>query len=127
MTNRKCPYCGSYGEDAIDTDVGHEITIPVKRDEHGPVSEKSVKELFLKIEEERLELIAALATTGIGIDVAAGEYYPGSYIFREEIANEWADTITALTTLADAIGIDADERAAAIARCNRRNLDRGRL
>jgi len=115
------------GKVATDTDVGCKIPLPVKRDEKGPVNEKSVKELLAKIEEERLELIEALITSGIELDMASGEYCIGSDIMREKMADEWADMVTASVTFLDAIGIDVNDRAAAVRRCNERNRERGRL
>ena len=118
------------GAIATDTNVGHEIPLPVKRDERGPVSEKSVKELLAKVYEELSELQFAMRGAGIDIDDIDNQSWatsmPDDYETKA-VYDEWADTITALTTLAYAIGIYSDDRAAAIARCNKRNADRGRL
>lgn len=108
---------------ATDTDVGHEIPLPVKRDERGPVREKTVKELFAKIDEELTEFKAAVLAV-LNLDDTPSDLPTGIY---PVIADEAVDSITAIVTNCEALGIDADARAAAIARCNRRNLDRGRL
>jgi predicted nucleic acid-binding Zn-ribbon protein len=107
------------GKVVTDTNVGCKMPRPVKRDEKGPVSEKKMKELLAKVYEELTELQFAMGQVGIDLDRANENIV--------DVYDEWADTITALFTLADALGIDADERAAAIERCNRRNSDRGRL
>ena len=139
-----CPECGAEGPKmdteeeagaewdkvagaiATDTNVGHEIPLPVKRDERGEIEKQTVKQLFSKINEELDELKEAVQIGVAGLR----SYACDSYISEgalEIIADEAADTITAITTLCEAIGIDADARAAAIARCNKRNQDRGRL
>lgn len=146
-----CPYCGlegpktgteqrawgawgivekSYARFATGNNVGQKMPLPVKRDERGPVSEKSVKELLAKVFEELSELQFAMRGAGIDIDDIDNQSWATSMPNDREtkaVHDEWADTITALTTLAYAIGIYSDERAAAIARCNKRNQDRGRL
>ena len=104
---------------ATGTNVGCKMPRPVKRDEKGPVSEKKMKELLAKVYEELTELQFAMCQVGIDLDRANENIV--------DVYDEWADTITALTTLADALGIDADERAAAIERCNERNRNRNRL
>lgn len=119
------------GAIATDTNVGHEIPLPVKRDERGPVSEKSVKQLLAKVYEEMSELQFAFCAVGIDIDDIGNRMLdnrpPTVPAHIRAVYDEWADVVTALTTLADALGIDADARAAAIERCNKRNQDRGRL
>lgn len=144
-----CPECGAEGPKmdteeeagaewdkvagaiATDTNVGHEIPLPVKRDERGPVSEKSVKQLLAKVYEEMSELQFAFCAVGIDIDDIGNRMLdnrpPTVPAHIRAVYDEWADVVTALTTLADALGIDADARAAAIERCNKRNQDRGRL
>ena len=101
--------------------------MPVMRDEHGAVEDKTLKELFAKINEELDELKAAVfrEVPISGIDSVAGSVYGGG--IRRMIADEAADTITAITTLCEALGIDAGARAAAIARVNEKNWERGRL
>lgn len=97
--------------------------LPVKRDEQGPVREKTVKELFAKIDEELTEFKAAVLAV-LNLDDTPSDLPTGIY---PVIADEAVDSITAIVTNCEALGIDADDRAAAIARCNRRNQDRGRL
>ena len=45
----------------------------------------------------------------------------------EQIAEEAADTVTAITTLCEAIGIDANMRSDAVETVNMKNRARGRL
>lgn len=113
------------GRVATDTNVGYKRPLPVKRDERGPVREKTLKELLAKCDEERNEWLEQIFNSfALGMIPSRA---PVDDKEAEHIADEWADMLTATVTLMDAIGIDADERAAAIARCNRRNADRGRL
>lgn len=105
-----------------DFDEPLEMPLPVKRDEHGPVSDKTVKELLAKINEE-LDELKEIVLFCKPLDFRCN--YQKTH--RDKIADEAADTITAITTLLDALGIYSDERAAAITRCNKRNRERGRL
>jgi len=89
--------------------------IPVVRDEHGEIREQTVKRLFAKINEELDELKHALVVRKYFLDM------------DEHIAEEAADTITAITTLLEALGIDAEARDEAQRRVNAKNREKGRL
>jgi NTP pyrophosphatase (non-canonical NTP hydrolase) len=106
--------------------------LPCVRDEHGDIRGQTVKQLFAKIDEELNELKAAVLCTATQygyiseqcqkIDiVSAGETE------TEELAEEAADTITAITTLCEALGIGAEMRDEAQRRVNDKNRERGRL
>ena len=98
---------------------------PVVRDERGPVSKKTLKELLSKVDEERLEWLEKVLDS-FSLDMLPCRA-PVDDEEAEDIADEWADMLTATVTLMDAIGIDADARASALARCEEKNLERGRL
>ena len=88
---------------------------PCVRDEHGEMKEQSVKQLFAKINEELDELKQALFIRKYFLDM------------DEHIAEEAADTITAITTMLEALGIDTEMRDEAQRRVNAKNRERGRL
>ena len=89
--------------------------LPCVRDEHGETREQTVKALFAKIDEELTELKQA---------VFIRRHFKN---MEERIAEEAADTITAITTMLEALGIDAEMRAEAQKRVNEKNRERGRL
>lgn len=89
--------------------------LPCVRDEHGEIKEQTVKQLLAKINEELDELKHALVVRKYFLDM------------DENIAEEAADTITAITTLCEALGIDAEMRDKAQRRVNAKNRERGRL
>lgn len=94
-----------------------ERPLPVVRDECGEIKRQTVKQLFQKINEELDELKEAFVCYDHMDD-------------DEELLNvaeEAADTITAITTLCEALGIDADARNEAQRRVNEKNRKRGRL
>lgn len=99
--------------------------LPCVRDEHGEIREQTVKVLLGKAQEEFIELVAEIAyVADIGapandasIDTAHKRY----------ISEEAADTITAITTMLEALGIDAEMRDEAQRRVNEKNRERGRL
>ena len=74
------------------------------------------KEHFAKIDEELNELKEAVIL-----------YSSSDYGNLECIAEEAADTITAITTMLEALGIDAEMRDEAQRRVNDKNRKRGRL
>ncbi len=89
--------------------------LPCVRDEHGETREQTVKELLAKIDEELTELKQV---------VFIRRYFKN---MEERIAEEAADTITAITTMLEALGIDAEMRDEAQRRVNAKNRERGRL
>lgn len=100
--------------------------LPCVRDEHGAIKNQTVKDLVEKIDSELTELKWELAS------------YPSNYVafyYAESvrpiewvrIADEAADTITAITTLLEALGIDVEARNEAQRRVNSKNRERGRL
>lgn len=91
--------------------------LPCVRDEHGEIREKTVKQLFAKINEELDELKQA---------VFFSDSLPENQLIGA-VAEEAADTITAITTMLEALGIDAEMRDEAQRRVNDKNRERGRL
>jgi NTP pyrophosphatase (non-canonical NTP hydrolase) len=89
--------------------------LPCVRDEHGEIKEQTVKQLLQKINEELDELKQALFIRKYFLDM------------DEHVAEEAADTITAITTMLEALGIDAEMRDEAQRRVNEKNRERGRL
>lgn len=91
--------------------------VPCLRDERGEIKTQTVKQLFAKINEELDELKQA---------VFFSESLPEDHLIGA-VAEEAADTITAITTLCEALGIDAKMRDEAQRRVNKKNLERNRL
>jgi NTP pyrophosphatase (non-canonical NTP hydrolase) len=90
--------------------------LPCVRDERGEIKEQSVIKLLIgKINEELDELKEAVVVRKYFLDM------------DEHIAEEAADTITAITTMLEALGIDAEMRDEAQRRVNEKNRKRGRL
>ncbi len=99
--------------------------LPCVRDEHGEIREQTIKALFAKIDEECNELKDAVV---YGIDSARLLSVAKDKTFCPEyIAEEAADTITAITTMLEALGIDAEMRDEAQRLVNAKNKERGRL
>lgn len=99
--------------------------MPCVRDEHGEIREQTVKQLFAKINEELDELKDSVvygADSGRLLSVAKDKTFCPEYI-----ALEAADTITAITTMLEALGINAEMRDEAQRRVNSKNRERGRL
>jgi len=90
---------------------------PCVRDEHGEIREQTVKRLLAKIDEELNELKQA---------VFLADSLPHGQLIGA-VAEEAADTITAITTMLEALGIDAEMRNEAQRRVNEKNRERGRL
>lgn len=80
------------------------------------IKNRTDKEHFAKIDEELNELKEAV--------ILSSSEYDGNL---ESIAEEAADTITAITTMLEALGIDAEMRDEAQRRVNEKNRMRGRL
>lgn len=122
-----CPYCGEpYDAEGYVIDR----PLPCVRDEHGAIKEQTVKQLFAKIDEELDELKAAVLSVFYGLNVVPSDRPDLKNIGDDEmplIASEAADTITAITTMLEALGIDAKMRDEAQRRVNNRNRERGRL
>jgi len=97
--------------------------LPAVRDEHGEIKERTVKELLGKINEELDELKEeTLKTQWLNM-----QPQPLGKKYGFDLAEEAADTITAITTLLEALGIDAEMRDEAQRRVNAKNRERGRL
>jgi NTP pyrophosphatase (non-canonical NTP hydrolase) len=101
--------------------------LPCVRDEHGEIQEQTIKELLLKINEELDELKEVLAFVICTKDFQEKPDCENYAEMRKDIAEEAADTITAITTMLEALGIDAEMRDEAIRRVNEKNRERGRL
>ena len=101
--------------------------LPCVRDEHGAIKEQTVKALLAKIDEELNELKEAVFCSE-EYDNDINEFSHFIHEFEKNpIAEEAADTITAIATLCEALGIDAAMRDEAIRRVNAKNRERGRL
>ncbi len=103
--------------------------LPCKQDENGEIREQRIKALLAKISAEMDELKEAIfffAEVGIKTKAvkAKDELREAD---RETIAEEAADTITSITTMLEALGIDEDMRTQAQMRVNEKNRERGRL
>lgn len=125
-------YYAGLDEDGVplETDSKDELyprPMPCVRDEHGEIREQTVKALITKINEELDELKEAVFVIYQTHSLCSqyGAYKPGTQ--EEAIAKEAADTITAITTLCEALGIDAEMRSDAQRRVNEKNRERGRL
>lgn len=108
---------------------GGYIPLPCVCDEHGEIKGQTVKRLMAKVNaelDEMKEAIFFFAEVGMKTKAlnAVDELREAD---RETIAEEAADTITAITTLLEALGIDADMRVEAQRRVNNKNRERGRL
>lgn len=100
--------------------------LPCIRDEHGEIKEQTVKSLLAKINEELDELKNEI--NGWGWDLATfARTEKNDAKWKNSIAEEAADTITAITTMLEALGIDANIRDEAQRRVNSKNRERGRL
>lgn len=99
--------------------------LPCILDEHGETKKQTVKQLFAKVDEELNELkeivLVDHCLSGVALEV------PRGYDLLARIAEEAADTITAITTLCAAFGIDAEMRNKAQERVNQKNFERARL
>lgn len=107
--------------------------LPCVRDEHGEIREQTIKGLLRKINDEFDELKEAILGKNyaqLGLLMCAGGATKVPRMLDEDarhIAEEAADTITAITTMLEALGIDAEMRDEAHRRVNERNRERGRL
>lgn len=103
--------------------------VPCVRDEHGEIREQPIKALLSKVDEElnelKEEIYGYLGHLTYSSDKTAKELL--EYDVPQMIEEEAADTITAITTLCEALGIDAKMRDEAQRRVNRKNMERGRL
>ena len=105
---------------------GSDRPLPCVLDEHGIINEQTVKSLLAKIDEELNELKWELSLHPMSFTAceSAAHYKPDGI---KAIAEEAADTITAITTLLAAFGIDEEMRNEAQRRVNQKNFERGRL
>lgn len=99
--------------------------LPCVRDENGVFKEQTIiKQLIAKVDEELNEMKEAVYFSSPG-DFLVNYIKPEAA--RERIAEEAADTITAITTMLEALGIDAEMRDEAQRRVNEKNRKRNRL
>ena len=104
--------------------------LPCIRDEHGEIQKQTVKRLFDKINEELDELKAAVLSAFYALDVVPSDRPDLKNVNHDDlpcIAEEAADTITAITTMLEALGLYAEARDEAQRRVNNKNRERGRL
>lgn len=104
--------------------------MPCVRDERGEIKEQTVKRLFDKINEELDELKAAVLSAFYALDVVPSDRPDLKNVNKDDlprIAEEATDTITSITTMLEALGIDAEMRDDAQRRVNEKNRRRGRL
>jgi hypothetical protein len=98
------------------------------------VNETTVKDWFQKINEELDELKESILLDNQGMTVNCLLDTRAKYAIRSEaeylpmlVAEEAADTITAITSMLEAMGINEEMRQEAQERVNRKNEERGRL
>lgn len=98
------------------------------------VDEETVKEWFQKINEELDELKESILLDNQGTTVTCSLNTRAKYALGNEadylpmlVAEEAADTITAITSMLETMGIDERMRQEAQERVNRKNEERGRL
>ena len=105
---------------------GSDRPLPCVRDEYGEIKGQTVKSLLAKIDEELNELKWELSLHPMSFTAceSAAHYKPDGI---KAIAEEAADTITAITTLLAAFGIDEEMRNEAQRRVNHKNFERRRL
>ena len=96
--------------------------LPCIRDEHGEIKEQTIKRLFAKIDEELNELKIA-----VNLELGTNVHDARCQVPVLNVAEEAADVKTAITTLEEALGIDAEMRDEAIRQVNAKNRERGRL
>ena len=106
--------------------------IPCVRDEDGEMFARPIDDFIAKIDEEYNELKETIILLGYtrGTALNHPDMIEKSVRFRcliERVAEEAADTITAITTLCEALGIHAPMREDALRKVNTKNRDRGRL
>ena len=99
---------------------------PCKRAGGKEASEWTIKDHFQKINEELDELKNEI--NGWCWDLATfARTEKNDAKWKKSIAEEAADTITAITTMLEALGIDEKMRNEAQRQINERNRERGRL
>lgn len=99
--------------------------LPCVRDERGEIKEQSVIKLLIgKINEELDELKESIIILESKKRFASVEIVVEQ---KECVAEEAADTITAITTMLEALGIGAEMRDEAQRRVNAKNRERNRL
>ena len=99
--------------------------LPCIRINDKPVNEMTIKKHFSKINEELDELKeAVLCYCQLNENCSD---ISGLIPFNSKIAEEAADTITTITTMLEALGIEAEMRDEAQRRVNEKNRNRGRL
>lgn len=97
------------------------------------VEEKTVKDWFSKINGELDELKEAITGKFPLHWCVMRDQYSNDYDYYKakwetaNIAEEAADTITAITSMLEAMGINEEMRQAAQARVNKKNKERGRV
>lgn len=108
-----------------------ERPLPCVRDEHGAIKKQSIKALLAKIDEElnelKEEVYGRLGFLTYSSDISSQDLLEYEESVPSTIAEEAADTITAITTMLEALGIDAEMRDDAQRRVNAKNRERGRL
>ena len=110
--------------------------LPCVCDERGAINKQTVKQLFAKINEEldelKFEITTCLTSLDTNITKEPNDEWAYDTFVRNSargaiVAEEAADVITSITTLLEALGIDADARDEAQRRVNAKNRERGRL
>ena len=85
------------------------------------VNETTVKDWFRKINEELDEFKEGLSLSDEPEELIFSDWA------KERYAEEAADTITAITSMLEAMGINEEMRQEAQERVNRKNMERGRI
>ena len=126
-------YAEAHGFDVGNDQYTAPRPLPCVRDEHGEIKEQPIKGLLRKINDEFDELKEAILGKNyaqLGLLMCAGGSTKIPRMLDEDarhIAEEAADVKTAITTLEEALGINAAMRDEAIRRVNEKNRERNRL
>ena len=83
----------------------------------------TVKEWFQKVNEELDEMKNAIISFGVDLDCPMNKV--SEFVHDDDVAREAADTITAITSMLEAMGIDEQMRQDAQRRVNERNREIG--
>ena len=102
------------------------LPTPVKQADGVDVKTLTIKQWFSKINEELDELKEVILRWG-GLDYVGLRSGFVEASDKDALADEAADTITAITSMLEAMGIDERQRQAAQMRVNEKNRRRGRF
>ena len=138
-----CNECGAFFSRSTDGEVNTKKEVAAAWNKRSPnragenaavlpipctkVAEETIKDWFQKINEELDELKAVVLLKCSPTNQLCYEITKIDDDLDTDIAKEAADTITAITSMLDNMGIDEEMRQAAQKRINERNKERGRF